>query len=271
MAYYKRPCACSCASGKTKQAPLQQQPQTKDRIKDVYSKTVQQDESCSFGGQSCGCKSKISENIGYTRQELDELADANLGLGCGNPVHLGEIQEGQTILDLGSGAGLDCFLAARKVGPQGRVIGVDMTPAMVKKATENAKKYGYDNVSFLQGDIEQLPVEDNSVDTIISNCVLSLASNKTKAFKEAYRVLKPSGKMYVSDIVLLKELSDKQKNDPRLSGTCVLGAMLKNDYVNVIKSVGFALEILDEDFEVNLKKFNDSTLPISSLKYIAVK
>jgi len=265
------PCCCNCTCKQKKQSTPTNTPQTKEYIKDVYTKTAEQGTSCSFGGKACGCRAKISEDIGYTRQELDELADANLGLGCGNPINLGEIKEGQTILDLGSGAGLDCFLAARKVGSKGKVIGVDMTPAMVKKATENAHKYGYNNIDFRQGDIEKLPVEDGSVDIIISNCVLSLVSDKEKAFKEAYRVLNPGGKMYVSDIVLLKELSIEQKNDKQLHGTCVLGALLKDDYLNIIKNVGFKLDLIEEDFEVNIKKFNNKALPISSLKYIAIK
>jgi arsenite methyltransferase len=201
---------------------------------------------------------------------LDKLADANLGLGCGNPINLGEIKQGQTILDLGSGAGLDCFLASQKVGPSGKVIGVDMTAAMVQKATANARKYGYSNVEFRQGDIENLPLEDNSIDIIISNCVLSLTIDKGSAFNEAYRVLKPGGKMYVSDIVLLRSLSVEQKNDERLQGTCALGALLKNEYLKKAALAGFEIQILDEDFEASEKKFNIS-LPISSLKYIAIK
>ena len=261
---------CKCKCKKQNSGPIEKT-SNKEQIKDVYSNTAQQGDSCGFGGRTCGCSAKISQDIGYTKEELDELADANLGLGCGNPISLGEIKTGQTILDLGSGAGLDCFLAARKVGSAGKVIGVDMTPAMVMKATENAKKYGYGNVEFRQGDIEELPVEGNSVDIIISNCVLSLAADKEKAFKEAYRVLKPGGQMYVSDIVLLKALSDDQKDDKRLRGTCVLGALLKTDYLGIVGNVGFEVDILDEDLGVNKKKFNDTTLPISSLKYIAIK
>jgi arsenite methyltransferase len=268
----KCPYSCKCKSAHAKQVPDQLRPtQTKEQIKNVYEKTVQQGDSCSFGGRTCACSAKISQDIGYTRQELDELADANLGLGCGNPISLGEIKPGQTILDLGSGAGLDCFLAARKVGTFGKVIGVDMTPAMIKKATENAKKYGYENVEFRLGDIEELPVENNSVDIIISNCVLSLVADKERAFKEAYRVLKPGGQMYVSDIVLLQPLSDDQKNDKQLRGTCVLGALLKNDYLSIVDNVGFDIDVLGEDFDANKKKFNNPTLAISSLKYIAIK
>lgn len=272
IAYTKCPCQCNCNSKQKAQLPNQVNPTSnKDNIKNIYSQTAQQGDNCNFGGRTCGCSAKISQEIGYTRKELDELADANLGLGCGNPINLGEFELGQTVLDLGSGAGLDCFLAARKVGDMGKVIGVDMTPAMVNKATLNAKKYDYRNVEFRVGDIEHLPVASNSIDIIISNCVLSLASDKERAFKEAFRVLKPGGKMYVSDIVLLNALSPKQKNDTMLRGTCVLGALLKTNYLNIIGSVGFEADILDEDLEVNKKKFDDVTLPISSLKYIAIK
>ena len=272
IAYVKWPCSGNCnPKQKIQQKTQVNSASNKENIKDVYTQTAQQGDSCGFGGRTCGCSTKISQDIGYTRKELDELADANLGLGCGNPISLGEIKPGQIILDLGSGAGLDCFLAAKKVGPTGMIIGVDMTPEMIKKATENAKKYGYENVEFRQGEIEKLPVESNSIDVIISNCVLSITSDKEQAFKEAFRVLKPGGQMYVSDIVLLKALSEEQRNDKRLRGTCVLGALLKNDYLEIVRNAGFEINILDEDLEVNKKKFGNDTLPISSLKYIAVK
>ncbi|MFC1842390.1 arsenite methyltransferase [Candidatus Dependentiae bacterium] len=260
------PCRCQNKNQASKKAQ-------KENIKDVYSKVAENkdcDGTC-FGGRACACRSRISQDIGYTRQELDQLANANLGLGCGNPINLGEIKAGQTILDLGSGAGLDCFLAAKKVGPNGFVIGVDMTPSMIEKATKNAIEYGYENVEFRLGDIENLPVEDNSIDIIISNCVLSLAGSKEKAFRQAHRVLKPGGRMYVSDIVLLSPLIDTQKIDKKLRGTCVLGALLKDVYLAKLESVGFEVHIMDEDLEVNEKKFGDTSLAISSLKYIAIK
>lgn len=242
----------------------------KDDVQDVYNKLAK-GKTCIFGGKACGCRAKVSQDIGYSRKELDDLADANLGLGCGYPINLGEIKEGNIVIDLGAGAGLDCFLAARKVGPQGKVIGLDISEEMIKKATENAAKYGYTNVEFKLGDIEKMPIESDIADIIISNCVLSLARDKVIAFKEAFRVLKPGGKMYVSDIVLLTGLTEQQKNDPNLRGTCVLGAIDKTDYLKKISDTGFTVNIMGEDLQINKTKYNDESLPISSLKYIALK
>ncbi|GAG99807.1 unnamed protein product [marine sediment metagenome] len=262
----KRKCSCSCnCNAKNNKSSSTYT----ENIKNVYDKVA--DYNCNFGGKTCGCRAKVSQEIGYTKKELEELADANLGLGCGNPIELGEIKPGQIVLDLGSGAGLDCFLAAEKIGETGKVIGVDITHSMIEKANKNKEKYGYGNVEFRLGNIESLPVENNAVDIIISNCVLSLAKNKETAFKEAYRVLKPGGVMYVSDIVLLRPLSAQQRTDTKMIGTCVLGALLKEDYIEKIINTGFEISIIDEDFEVNKKKFNDSSLPVSSLKYIATK
>ncbi|KKP35835.1 MAG: Methyltransferase [candidate division TM6 bacterium GW2011_GWF2_32_72] len=259
----KNKTCCACANKKKNQT-------TDTAINKVYSDIAQGNIS-SFGGKSCGCKTKISQDIGYSREEIDALADANLGLGCGYPINLGDIQKGSTILDLGSGAGLDCFLAARKVGSTGKVIGVDASEAMVKKAQENKLKYGYSNVEFLLGDIENLPIQDNSIDIIISNCVLSLAKNKENAFKEAYRVLKTNGKMYVSDIVLIAPLSTEQQQDKSLIGTCALSAILKKDYLEKLSNTGFEIIISGEDTTVNITKYNNNNLPVVSLKYIAIK
>lgn len=244
----------------------------KESIKNAYGKVAQEGGSCSlFGGGCCGGGSDLSGEIGYSKEELDEMADANLGLGCGNPVSLGEFKEGYTVVDLGSGAGLDCFLASKKVGKTGLVIGVDMTPEMLKKARQNAEKYGIENVEFRKGDIENLPVATNTVDIIISNCVINLAPDKNKVFQEAYRVLKTGGKMYVSDVVLLNELSETQKTDVKLLCACVSGALLKNEYLAKLEYAGFTVEIVGEDTEINKKWFKNDELPISSLKYIAIK
>lgn len=164
---------------------------------------------------------------------------SNLGLGCGNPVAIASLKPGETVLDLGSGAGFDTFLASNKVGKTGKVIGVDMTDEMLEKARKNAKKGSYANVEFRKGDIENLPVDDNSVDAIISNCVINLAPDKEKVFKEAYRVLKPGGRLMVSDVVLTKPLQDELKNNEELLSGCVAGAILKEDYLNLLKKAGF--------------------------------
>jgi len=190
----------------------------------------------------------MSKAVGYTDEELAAVPEgANLGLGCGNPVALASLTEGETVLDLGSGAGFDCFLAADRVGEKGRVIGVDMTQEMVEKARENAAKGNYGNVEFRLGEIENLPVADNSVDIVISNCVINLAPDKGKVFKEAYRVLKPGGRLMVSDIVLLQELPDFIKNSVEAYIGCLSGAMMREEYIKAIETAGFdEVKIIDE-------------------------
>jgi ubiquinone/menaquinone biosynthesis C-methylase UbiE len=158
---------------------------------------------------------KTGRMLGYTDEELKVgLGEANLGLGCGNPLAIAELNEGETVLDLGSGAGFDAFLSAMKVGKNGRVIGVDMTPEMVGKAKENAEKLGVKNVEFRHGDIEHLPVDDNSIDVIISNCVINLSPNKQTVFHEAFRVLKTGGRLAISDILKKGKFSDAVKQNP---------------------------------------------------------
>jgi ubiquinone/menaquinone biosynthesis C-methylase UbiE len=187
-----------------------------------------------------------------------------MGLGCGNPTAFAEIRPGDVVLDLGSGAGFDSFLAAEKVGNSGKVIGVDMTQEMLEKAKANAVKYGYSNVEFRFGDIEALPVEDKSVNIIISNCVINLAPDKEKVFREAFRVLKPGGRMYLSDMVLLDELPEDLKNNKDLLTGCVAGALLKEKYLKLLKEAGFSVEILSEDSEISERQYGK--LPVESLK-----
>ncbi len=239
----------------------------KDIVKQGYKKIVEG--SCCT---SCGCgvsNEQISKSIGYSDKEINNVPEANLGLGCGNPTALGEIKQGDTVLDLGSGAGFDVFLAAKKVGDNGKVIGVDMTEEMIEKAKANAEKYDYKNTEFKLGDIEKLPIEDNSVDVIISNCVINLAPNKDKVFSESYRVLKPGGKMFVSDIVLLGELTEEQKKDEGLLTGCVAGALQKEDYLNKIKSAGFEFSILNEDKDISKRQYEG--IPLESLKIEIIK
>lgn len=206
---------------------------------------------CSPSASCCGSENsveKISRGIGYSPEDLQSAPEgANLGLGCGNPVALASLREGETVIDLGSGAGFDCFLAAHKVGESGQVIGVDMTPEMLDKARENARKGGYRNVEFRLGEIEHLPVADNAGDIIISNCVINLSPDKAKVFQEAFRVLKPEGRLMVSDIVLLQELPATLKNSIEAYVGCLAGAVMKEDYIGAITAAGFEdVKIIDE-------------------------
>jgi arsenite methyltransferase len=224
----------------------------KEFVKDGYAKIAKKGGSCCEPATSCcgdiDMASMISQKIGYSDEELESIPEgANLGLGCGNPIALASLREGETVLDLGAGAGFDCFLAANQVGEEGKVIGIDMTPEMVEKARENAEKGNYTNVEFKLGEIEDLPVADESVDIIISNCVINLSPDKPKVFKEAFRVLKPWGRLMVSDIVLLKQLPNFIKESIDAYVSCVSGALLKEDYIAAIKNAGFQeIEIIDE-------------------------
>ena len=203
--------------------------------------------------QACSCcgsndADEISKKMGYSEEELQATPEgANMGLGCGNPVALASLREGETIIDLGSGGGFDCFLAAKRVGEKGKVIGVDMTSEMLDKARHNAEKGKYKNVEFRLGEIENLPVADNTADAVISNCVINLAPDKKRVFEEAFRVLKPGGRLMVSDIVLLKELPEAVKN--RMNpASCVQGAIMKDKYIETIEHVGFQdVKVVSED------------------------
>jgi len=216
----------------------------KTSVRKSYSKFLSEGSSCGCSGGSCCGPAKTAEEmskaVGYSDDEINAAPQgANLGFGCGNPVAIASLKEGETVLDLGSGAGFDAFLAAQKVGNKGKVIGVDMTPDMIKKACSNSEKGGHKNVEFRLGEIESLPVEDASVDAIISNCVINLSPDKAKVFKEAFRVLKPGGRIMVSDIVLKKELPDEIKNSPEAYAACISGAILKEEYLGLIRSAGF--------------------------------
>ena len=182
----------------------------------------------------------ISRAIGYKEDELASVPEgANLGLGCGNPTALASLKEGEAVLDLGSGAGFDCFLAANTVGVAGEVIGVDMTPEMIEKARANARKGGYSNVDFRLGELEHLPVADSAVDVIISNCVINLTPDKTAVFREAFRVLRPDGRFAVSDMVLLRALPPAVKDSAAAYVSCLSGAIMKDAYLATIRAAGF--------------------------------
>jgi len=225
----------------------------KKEVKKKYGEIAASSGSCCGPASSCCCSTapsagELSAAAGYTIAELATIPEgANLGLGCGNPVALASLQDGETVLDLGSGGGIDCFLAARKVGPRGRVIGVDMTEEMLSLARENAAKSGLDNVEFRRGEIENLPLEDGTVDAVISNCVINLSTDKERVFREIYRVLKPGGRMMVSDIVLDGELSEKIKDSVAAYTGCIGGALKRRDYLAAIAKAGFgAVEIAGE-------------------------
>ena len=238
----------------------------KKAVREGYAEVAKSESTCYTPANSCCCgpdlARDISKNVGYSDEDIESVPEgANLGLGCGNPVALASLKERDVVLDLGSGAGFDSFLAARQVGNEGRVIGVDMTPEMLDKARENARKGGFDNVDFRLGEIEHLPVADNSVDVIISNCVINLVPDKRAVFNDAFRVLKPGGRLMVSDIVLLKELPDAIKESVSAYVGCLAGAMMKDQYIGAIHSAGFArVEITEEkSFPIKLMA-NDPTV-----------
>lgn len=213
-------------------------------VRESYGQIAKQGGSCCSLPSSCCGESniitEISKRIGYTERDLEIVPEgSNLGLGCGNPLALASLREGDIVLDLGSGAGFDCFLAANRVGEKGRVIGVDMTPEMLEKARENARRGGYSNTEFRLGEIENLPVADNYVDVIISNCVINLSPDKNRVFREAYRVLKPGGRLIISDIVLLMDLPVEIKNSLAAYVSCVAGALTKEEYLRAIREAGF--------------------------------
>jgi ubiquinone/menaquinone biosynthesis C-methylase UbiE len=187
----------------------------------------------------------------YAGEELDELPESvtDVSLGCGNPTAIAELMPGEVVLDLGSGGGIDCFLAAKKVGPEGRVIGLDMTPDMIKLARRNAKKMGATNVEFRFGEMEEMPLEDASVDVIISNCVVNLSPDKDAVFGEANRVLRPGGRMSISDIVIDGQLPESIRNRLDVWAGCVAGALDEPDYLSKIRAAGFEdVEVVSRDF-----------------------
>ena len=223
----------------------------KKEVRKRYAKVAKTNGSCCASNVSC-CSTptdeQVSKLVGYSQEELNAVPKgANLGLGCGNPTALASLKEGERVLDLGSGAGFDCFLASKKVGETGKVIGVDMTPEMLDKARANAKKGKHTNVEFRLGEIENLPAADNSVDVIISNCVINLSTNKKRVFEEAYRVLSSNGRLMVSDIVLLKELPEAIKKDMEAYAGCVAGAEIKDKYLELMRKAGFKdVKVLQE-------------------------
>lgn len=220
----------------------------REAVRRRYRLAAEQQSSCCGGAPSCcGGKStaadhhEISARLGYSEKELDSIPrGANLGLGCGNPQAIAALKPGEVVLDLGAGAGFDCFLAAQQVGPAGRVIGVDMTPEMVARARANAEQHGYNNVTFRLGEIEALPVANAAVDVIISNCVINLSPDKAAVFAEAYRVLKPEGRLAISDVVATAELPEEIRGNLDLYAACAAGALFVDELESILRHAGFA-------------------------------
>jgi arsenite methyltransferase len=229
----------------------------KEYVKKRYGEIAQSGESCCATACCAPSTTDVALRIGYSEEDLKNIPEASsMGLGCGNPVALAGLKEGEIVVDLGAGGGIDVFLAAKKVGAKGKIIGVDMTEEMVSKARSTALQYGYENVEFRLGEIEALPINDESVDVIISNCVINLSPDKEKVFQEAYRVLKPSGRILISDIVTEGELPEEVKKSFDAWAGCVAGALEKSQYLDTIRRAGFKdIEIVSEStYDIDVSK-----------------
>jgi SAM-dependent methyltransferase len=242
----------------------------KAAVREQYGKVAAGEACC---GSLCGCTDNAEDlaiSFGYAAEELATLPEgANLGLSCGNPQALAAMRPGETVLDLGSGAGFDCFLAARKVGLSGRVIGVDMTAAMLEKARANAEKTGHSNVEFRKGEIEALPVDDAAVDVVISNCVLNLVPDKDRAFREIHRVLKPGGRLAVSDMAWESEPAASVRQDMEVLVGCIGGALVPEDYVSRLKRAGFVRVAVEKHAEAARKMVEVSgTVPPAGIEHL---
>ncbi|MFH1184790.1 MAG: arsenite methyltransferase [Chloroflexota bacterium] len=222
-----------------------------EAVREHYAERIKADSACCGSEDGCGCGGNL-----YPAELLSTLPYGELPVsyGCGDPITLASLEPGQVVLDLGSGAGLDCFFAAGKVGPTGRVVGVDMTPEMIERARAGAKRLNLDNVEFRQGFLEQLPMDDNSVDIVISNCVINLAPDKAPVLREAFRVLKAGGRLAVSDIVTEGPLPDSVKNSLSAWAGCVAGALDVNDYRDTLQRAGFV------DITITPSYFDDVTI-----------
>ena len=251
-------------------------------VRERYGKAAENNGSLCGCGTCCGGAQDvdaIAQQIGYRLEDLKNIPEgANLGLGCGNPLEYAQVKHGETVLDLGCGAGFDCFLASRDVGDEGRVIGVDMTPQMLEKARSNAVRAQCVNTEFRLGEIEHLPVADNSVDVIISNCVINLSPDKLQVFREAMRALRPGGRLLVSDLVLRRPLSEDLRNSVEAYVGCVAGASLKEDYLALVRDAGFHdVTIVDQSvYDVGLEVIDDrlrteALEAVVSIKVRAVK
>ncbi len=223
----------------------------KEVVKKTYTDAISNNEGCACSTTCCSPEQDVTFSESYS--DIDGYSqDADYGLGCGIPAEFAKIEKGQTVLDLGSGAGNDVFVARSIVGETGKVIGVDMTEAMINKANENKQKLNYTNVDFLLGEIEDLPIKDNSIDVVVSNCVMNLVPDKTKAYSEVFRVLKPKSHFSISDIVLSGDLPVGIRNAAEMYAGCVSGALPKEEYVQAIKDAGFENIQIVKERQINL-------------------
>lgn len=220
---------------------IQNQTQTHELVREHYGKVARSNDGCGCGPGCCGTAATASTDLGYDAAELAELPPgADMGLGCGTPLAFAGLTEGEVVLDLGSGGGIDAFLAGKQVGPSGKVIGVDMTPEMLAKARGNAERVAASNVEFRLGEIEALPLSDRSVDVVVSNCVINLSPDKPAVFREAYRVLRPGGRLAISDIVASAPLPAQIAGDPAALAGCIAGAPVIDDLRKELEAAGFA-------------------------------
>lgn len=238
-----------CTPSESQQKPLNGVDSHRQNVQDAYAKVARANDAgacCGVESSCCGVSDDsaintlISTRLGYSSDELDAVpSGADMGLGCGNPKAIADLKPGEVVIDLGSGGGFDCFLAAHEVGSSGQVIGVDMTPDMVAKAKANAEKGNYKNVEFRLGEIERLPIANETADVIISNCVINLSANKPQVFREAYRVLKFGGRLAISDVVATVELPEEMRADKQLIAGCMGNASLIDDLEAMIEEAGF--------------------------------
>ncbi len=239
----------TCCCGPADDTSHSRHDEIRNHVRDSYARVAEASdngEGCGVESSCCGVSADLDINtlnslrLGYSKEELDSVPEgADMGLGCGNPRAIASLRPGDTVVDLGSGGGFDAFLAAREVGEDGHVIGIDMTPAMLSKARGNADKVGFANVEFRLGEIEHLPVADNSVDVIISNCVINLSPDKPQVFRDAFRILKPGGRLAISDVVATVELPEDMRKDKKLHAGCMAGASLIDDLQNMLAEAGF--------------------------------
>ncbi len=262
--------------------------QLKDIVKEKYSKIAKQGK-VENASSCCGATTPTNKVYNIMMDDYSQtegyVEDADLGLGCGLPTQFAKIEKGDTVIDLGSGAGNDCFVARYETGETGKVIGIDFTPIMIKKARENAEKLGFNNVEFREGDIDDMPVSNNVADVVVSNCVLNLVPNKQKVINEIYRVLKPGGHFSISDIVLVGNLPEALRQDAEMYAGCVAGAIQKEDYLQYIKDAGFTNITIQKEktivipndilskylSEEEITAFNNGTTGIFSITVYAEK